>query len=333
MAIAIVVILLIVGSVVFHFMTPWWFTPIASNWGAIDDMIDLTFWVTGIVLIAVNLFMAYCIIRYRYRKTRRAVYQPENTKLELWLTGLTTLGVVALLAPGLVIWNQFVTVPEEAYVVEAVGQQWQWTFRFAGADDVLGTVDTRHVSIDNPFGINPDDPNGRDDILIESNEVHLPIDRPVKVLLRSIDVLHDFYVPQIRAKMDMVPGSVSYIWFTPIRTGTFEILCAELCGIGHYAMRGLLVVDEENAYQAWLQAQPTFAQTLAEAGSGRQLAQAEGFDPNVRPYTVSDQELGALMTYLRSDLERGPSGASEERNQMTRLKPIAYKEKIAKRVF
>ena len=84
--------------------------------------------------------------------------------------------------------------------------------------------------------------------------------------MRSIDVLHDFYVPEFRAKMDMVPGMVTYVWLTPTRTGTFEILCAELCGVGHAQMRGVVVVEEEAEYQAWLQSQQTFAQLSAPEG-------------------------------------------------------------------
>ena len=108
MVLAIVLILLIVGSVLFHLMSPWYFTPIASNWGAMDDTISLTFWVTGFVFVAVNLFLAYCVIRYRQRKGSRAAYEPENKKLEWWLTGLTTVGIAAMLAPGLLVWAKFV---------------------------------------------------------------------------------------------------------------------------------------------------------------------------------------------------------------------------------
>ena len=220
------------------------------------------------------------MFRYRYQEGRRAEYQPENKKLEWWLTGLTTVGVVVMLTPGLIVWNQFVTVPEDAWELEVVGQQWQWSFRLPGEDGVLGTVDTRNISDENPFGLNPNDPNGQDDVLVEDSEIHLPVDRPVKVLTRSIDVLHDFYVPEFRAKMDMVPGMVTYFWLTPIRTGTFDILCFELCGVGHYLMRGNVVVEEESAFQAWLQEQPTFAQSLAEArtgtGDGSNLVLSEG---------------------------------------------------------
>ncbi len=263
--VAVVVLLVAVGSLAFHFLSPWWWTPIASNWGYIDDTIIITFWITGTVFIALIVFIAYCVLRYHHRKGRRAVYEPENKKLEWWLVGLTTLGVVGMLVPGVLVWNQFITVPEEADEIEVVGQQWQWSFRLPGKDGVLGATNVRHVSYENPLGVDPDDPSGQDDVVVEADDLHFLLDRPVKVLLRSLDVLHNFYVPQFRAKMDMVPGMVTYFWFIPTRTGTFEILCAELCGIGHYAMRGYVVVDEESAYQAWLQEQSTFAELLAEA--------------------------------------------------------------------
>ena len=177
-------------------------------------------------------------------KGERPEYEPENTKLEWWLTGLTTIGVAGMLTPGLFVWGQFVTVPDDAVEVEVMAQQWTWAYRLPGEDGILGTSDTRDITFENPFGVNPVDPNGQDDVLIESDELHLELDQPVKVLLRSIDVLHNFYVPQFRAKMDMVPGAVTYYWLTPTRTGTFDILCFELCGVGHHDMRGLVVVDE-----------------------------------------------------------------------------------------
>ena len=278
--VAVALVLVAVGTVAFHLLSPWWWTPIASNWGFVDTTINITFWITGVVFIAVILFTAYCVWRYRHREGNRAEYEPENVKLEWWLTGLTTLAVAALLAPGLVVWGQFVTVPEEATEVEAIGQQWTWTFRLPGEDGVLGAVDPRIIDVDNPFGLDPDDAKGQDDVLIEDDEIHLPLGRPVKVLLRSTDVLHDFYVPQFRAKMDIVPGMVTYFWLTPTRTGSFDILCFELCGVGHYAMRGTVVVEEESAYEAWLQEQPTFAELSAEASNGAgdalNLASSEG---------------------------------------------------------
>ena len=121
MPLAIVLIVLLVGSLIFHFLSPWTFTPIASNWGMIDTTVDITFVVTGIVFVAVNLFMAYAIIRYRHKEGSKAKYEPENKKLEVWLTALTTIGVAAMLTPGLFVWAKFVNVPEGATEIEAVG--------------------------------------------------------------------------------------------------------------------------------------------------------------------------------------------------------------------
>ena len=265
MIVAILLILVAVGTVVFHFASPWWWTPIASNWGYIDDTIILTFWITGVVFVAVILFMAYCIIKFRYKEGNRSEYEPENKKLEWWLTILTGLGVAGMLIPGLFVWNQFVTVPKDASKIEVMAQQWQWSFRYPGKDGVLGTSEIKFINDDNPFGLNPDDPNGQDDVLVEGDDLHLPIDKPVEVLLRSIDVLHDFYVPQFRAKMDMVPGMITYFWLTPTRTGTFDIMCFELCGVGHYTMRGNVVVETKDSFEEWMSEQETFAQTMARA--------------------------------------------------------------------
>jgi cytochrome c oxidase subunit 2 len=257
MVLAIVIVLLVIGSVAFHVLSPWWFTPIASNWKMMDDTVNLTFWVTGAVFVVINLFMAYAVIRYRHKKGRKAEYKPEDKKLEWWLTGVTTVGVAALLAPGLIVWGKFVTVPTNASVIEVVGQQWNWSYRYPGKDNTLGLADPNLISAENPFGIDPSDPHGRDDVLVSSGEMHIPINKPVKILLRSRDVSHQFAVPEFRVKMDMVPGTESYFWFTPIRVGSFGVLCEQLCGIAHFAMRGRVVVDEQAHYDAWLAAQST----------------------------------------------------------------------------
>jgi cytochrome c oxidase subunit 2 len=260
--VAFVLIAVAAGSVLFHLVSPWWWTPIASNWSYIDHTITITFWITGFVFTAIVVFMAYCVWRFHHRPGVQAAYEPESKKTELWLTGGTTLGVAAMLAPGLFVWHQFITVPNEASQIEIVGQQWQWNLRLPGKDGKLGAFDAQHITNENPLGLNPNDPNSRDDIVVSAEDFHLPVGKPVKVLLRSIDVLHDFYVPEFRAKMDMIPGMVTYFWFTPTRTGTFDVLCAELCGGGHAYMRGTVVVEEERDYQAWLGQHQTFAQSL-----------------------------------------------------------------------
>jgi cytochrome c oxidase subunit 2 len=265
MVVAIGIALLVLGSILFHVLNPWRMTPIASNWGSIDDALKITLYICAIAFIALNLFLALAIWRYRHQPGNRAHYEPENAALEKRLTLWTAIGIAGMLAPGLLAWNKFVTVPANAAVVEAVGQQWQWTFRYPGSDGVLGSTEIAFVTPDNVFGINPRDPYGRDDILVDTNELHLPLGHPVKMVLRSKDVLHDFYVPQFRAKMDLVPGTVTYFWMTPTVAGSFDILCAELCGVGHYTMRGTVMVEKPPAFDKWLSQQMTFGQQLALA--------------------------------------------------------------------
>ena len=264
MPLAVILVLLVAGSVGFHVLSPWWFTPIASNWSMMDDTVKLTFWVTGIVFVAVNLFLAYTIVKFRHRKAQTALYKPEDNKLEWGLTIATTVGVALLLTPGLFVWAKFVTVPTEATEVEVLGQQWNWSYRLPGQDGRLGASDAALISAENPFGLDPNDPRGQDDVLVTSSELHLPVNKPVKILLRSRDVTHQFAVPQFRVKMDMVPGMVTYFWFTPTKVGAYNVLCEQLCGVAHFAMRGRVVVDDEATYQAWLASQPTFAHTRAE---------------------------------------------------------------------
>ncbi len=334
MVLAIVLVLLVVGSVLFHYLSPWFFTPIASNWDTIDTTIAITFWVTGFVFVGVNLFMAYAVWRYRHRKGSQALYEPENKKLELSLVLLTAVGVVAMLAPGLFVWAKFVDVPKDAAVFEVVGKQWYWAYRFPGADGVLGTVDARYISDENPFGINPDDPKGQDDVLISSPEVHLPMGKPVKALLRSTDVLHDFTVPQFRVKMDLVPGLVSYLWFTPTRTGRFDVLCEELCGIAHFTMRGKVVVDEEPVFQKWLRSYPTFAQASAhpagDAAAGKELfavcAGCHGAQGEGNPALNAPKLSGQGSWYLKRQLQyfkRGVRGAQDKDVYGKMMAPMA----------
>ena len=275
MFVAIIFAIIIIASIIFHFWSPWWWTPVASNWGNIDDTIVLSFWVTGAVFVAVCLFMAYCVWAYRYRPDRKAEYKPEDKKLEFRLTWLTALGVAALLAPGLVVWNKFITVPENAMKIEVVAYQWGWNYRLPGADGVLGKTSVGLISDDNPYGLDISDPNSKDDIIVMDADLHLEINQPVKVELRSLDVLHNFYVPQFRAKMDMLPGIITYYWFTPEKKGDYEVLCAEYCGTGHYAMRGRVLVDEEKDYSNWLAKQISFENMLAKNNLEKNLLIAE----------------------------------------------------------
>jgi cytochrome c oxidase subunit 2 len=274
MAIAFGIFLLVVITVLFHFLSPWWFTPLAADWESIDTTVILTFWVTGVVFVVLNGFLIWVIIRYRHREGLKAHFEPESKKLEWWLTIITSAAVIAMLAPGLWVWARIIEVPEDAAVVEVVGQQWHWSFRFPGEDGVLGQVAVELMNVDNPFGMKPDDPAGQDDVLVANPELHLIINQPYKFVLRSKDVLHNFTVPQFRVKMDLVPGMTPYAWLKPTRAGRFDIMCEELCGIAHFAMRGAVVVEEKDAFNDWLDSYPTFAEILARPAPDATTGQA-----------------------------------------------------------
>jgi cytochrome c oxidase subunit II len=269
MALAWVLILIVAGAVAFHLASPWWQTPIASNWQQMDDALMLTLLITAVAFIAINLFLAYVVMRFRHRDGVRAASEHGNKALEGWLVGLTTVAIVALLAPGLSVYAKLINPPADAMVFEVLGQQWQWHYRLPGKDGKLGVTDVRYMDASNPFGINPADPNGQDDVLVDGQEIHIPVNRPVKVMLRAQDVLHDFFVPQFRTRMNMVPGMVTSFWFTPTTPGKFEVMCAQLCGIGHFNMRSYVVVERADAYAKWLALQPAFSSRgAAPAGAG-----------------------------------------------------------------
>jgi len=334
MAIAVVLVLLVIGSLIFHFASPWWFTPIASNWATMDDTVILTFWVTGIVFVIVNLFLAWVVWKYRHRKDHKADYDPENKKLEWWLTVVTSVGVAAMLAPGLFVWGKFVDVPDDAAVVEALGQQWHWSYRLPGADGELGHSDATLITPDNPFGLDPEDPKGGDDVLVASPELYLPVDQPVKVLLRSKDVLHNFTVTQFRVKMDLVPGMITHLWLTPTVPGSYEILCEELCGVGHFAMRGRVVVTPRQEYDAWLARLPTFDDTQAlaaadpHAGAGQYAvcSACHGAAGEGNPALNAPRLAGQEAWYLRRQLHAfrdGLRGAHELDTYGAQMRPFA----------
>ncbi|WGG48211.1 cytochrome c oxidase subunit II [Rugamonas sp. DEMB1] len=317
MPLVIALLLLTVGAVAFHLLSPWWLTPLASNWRQMDEALQLTLALSGLAFVAINLFLAYAIWRFRHRDGVRASAEHGNARLEWWLLGLTSVGIAALLAPGLAVYAELIHPPADALLFEVVGQQWRWSYRFPGADGKLGRTDPRFVGADNLFGIDPADPNGSDDLLVAGGEVHLPAGRPVKFLLRAQDAVHDFFVPPFRTRMNMVPGMVTSFWLTPQRSGRFEVLCAQLCGIGHAAMRGYVVVEQPAAFGAWLAALPTFAATpggaAGRAAQGRLLAQARGC---VACHSV-DGSAGAGPSWKglyrrREPLEGGGSALADE---------------------
>jgi cytochrome c oxidase subunit 2 len=246
----------------------WWLPPLASEHGAqVDALFRLTLWITVTVFVLVHLGLGLFAWLYRYREGRRAVHFPEQRTLEVIWTLAPTVILILLISMGARVWSQVMLSepPPDAFVVEVVGQQFKWAFRYPGRDGRFGRVDPDLIDEqNNPLGIDLEDPASQDDIFFPAGqgELHLPVNRPCLVLIRSKDVLHSFYLPNFRVKMDAVPGMTTRFWFVPTRTGTFELACAELCGLGHYQMRGTVVVEDEATLRRWLDQQPTASEVI-----------------------------------------------------------------------
>lgn len=232
-----------------------WLPPLKSDRGAIDHAIWISLLVTGIVFILTNLLLAYFAWRYQDREGARAAYWHDDTRLE-WAWTLVTAGIMfAFLFGALNLWAKVnADPPADALLVEVTGQQFAWNVRYPGRDGILGRTDYRTASQENPIGLDKNDPAAADDILL-LNQLYLPQGRAVRVQVRSLDVIHSFFLPNFRVKQDAVPGMTIQVWFTPTEAGDFEIACAEHCGLGHYRMRG----------QVHVVAAANFEKALAEA--------------------------------------------------------------------
>jgi cytochrome c oxidase subunit II len=228
-------VLVVVATVLF---TKDWLPPLKSDRIAIDHALAITLVVTGLVFIVTNLMLAWFGYRYQDAPGARAAYWHENARLE-WTWTLVTAGILAIfLFNALALWAKVNSpAPADAVLIEVTGQQFAWNVRYPGKDGILGKTDHLQASQENPIGLVKDDPAAKDDVLL-LNQLYLPLDRPVKVQVRSMDVIHSFFLPNFRVKQDAMPGMTIEIWFTPKETGDFEIACAEHCGLGHYRMRG-----------------------------------------------------------------------------------------------
>jgi cytochrome c oxidase subunit 2 len=238
-----------------YYFTKDWLPPLASDRLEIDAAIALTLLVTGIAFIATNLLLAYFGWRYQDREGARSAYWHDNPRLE-WTWTLVTAGILAFfLFSALGLWASVNSAPPaDAMLVELTGQQFAWNVRYPGPDGVLGPTNHAIASQDNPIGLLADDPASKDDVLLLNN-LYLAEGRPVRVRVRSMDVIHSFFVPNFRVKQDAMPGMGIEIWFTPKKAGVYDLACAEHCGLGHYRMRG----------QVHVVAAADFDRALAEA--------------------------------------------------------------------
>lgn len=230
----------------------------------VDSMINATTVVTGIAFVVIHVLLAYMVYRFHQRRVQRAEFIDEDPRLERWLIIITSLGIFLLLVPGLFVYSEVVAGPgDDAMVVEVLGEQWRWNYRLPGPDGQFGRTDLNLVSRENVFGLDMSDPHSADDIVLVGPEpLYLPVNQPVVFQFRSKDVLHNFWIPEFRLKIDAVPGMVTEQWLVPTRTGQFQAACAEYCGVAHYVMYGEVHVVEQDEFDRWLAERPTAAELV-----------------------------------------------------------------------
>lgn len=293
---AFMVIFLLVTTVSAYYYKNWilGFGPqgSASEHGeSIDSMMKWTLAITYITFLLTNFYLFYYAFKYRTRKGHQAIYLSHNNTVELVWTGIPAIVMTFLVVGGLDAWNEIMSDvgSDDNYMeIEATGYQFAWQMRYPGPDGLLGRKDYRLITGANLLGLDWTDPKTHDDILV--NDVTLPVDQKVRVRITARDVLHDFYLPHFRVKMDAVPGLPTYFVFKPTKTTkqwrkglseypeyqeldpdsengeqlwetrNFELACAELCGIGHFSMARKVTIMEQEDFDIWYAGQESFYQ-------------------------------------------------------------------------
>ena len=265
-AVLMMLFLVFSGIATVYFSIAWYdeYTlPLASEHGAVtDDLFWVTMAVTGVVFILTQILLFYFSWKYQYKEKNTAFFFPHNDKLEIVWTVVPAIALTVLVFTGLSAWTDITDeAPQDAEVIEIMGQQFAWSTRYPGNDNQLGDYDYRMIDPVNSFGVDFSDRNSYDDFM--PREMHLPKGKPVLFKIRARDVLHSVFAPHFRLKMDAVPGMPTKFWFVPTKsteemraeTGNpefnYEIACTEICGRGHFSMRLLVVVDEPADYEKW----------------------------------------------------------------------------------
>jgi cytochrome c oxidase subunit 2 len=232
----------------------------------IDVMLYITLAITGVVFFITQILLFWFAFKYQESDKRKAYYYPHNNRLEVIWTVIPAVALTVLVGFGLYYWFKITgEAPKNAMVVEVTGKQFGWEFRYPGRDGILGKKYYKEINDakNNPLGQLWDDPANRDDIYV-SQEMHLVVNKPVKLVIGSKDVVHDVGLSQFRMKMDAVPGTPTTMWFTPkfttkemiTKTGdpnfVYEISCDQMCGRGHYSMRGVIVVETQQEFDRWM---------------------------------------------------------------------------------
>ncbi len=227
---------------------------VSSYSGRVDGLFYLILWITGIIFVIVEALLLFFLFRYRFREGRRALYTHGNNRVEVVWTIVPAVICVVIALLSRRSWAEIKQMmPKDAMQIEITGEQFAWNIRYAGPDGKLGTADD----------------------IVTLNQLHFPVGRPVVATLRSKDVIHSFFLPEFRVKQDAVPGMSTRIWFDAMRVGHWEIACAELCGLGHYRMKGFVTVETPEEYEKWLKEQAEQPAPPAPVGQAASAAQAK----------------------------------------------------------
>lgn len=257
MLLAPIVWILTIGIVILFAGKYWWFPPAINQHGQqYDQQFMFTLVVTGVIFFLAQMALGWVIFKFR-DDGRRAEYSHGNNKLEALWTSAAAVLFVGLVLMGTTIWANvhFNPPPADSMVIEVVGKQFAWSFRYPGPDGKFGRTDLKLVSDSsgNPFGIDDSDPASKDDIV--GSAVKVPAGRPILLRMQARDVIHNFFVRELRLKQDLVPGMLIPFHFQADTIGTYEVACSELCGLGHHQMRSTLQVMSDADFQKWQQEQ------------------------------------------------------------------------------
>jgi cytochrome c oxidase subunit 2 len=237
----------------------WWPDAISASAPYIDHQFHITFIAMGVVFLAAQVALGLFVWRYRDQGSKtKVVYSHGNTRLEVVWTLLTAILFIGLNLLGSPIWaaERFAPAATGALPIEVTGLQFAWYFRYPGPDGTFAhtkpELEDASSGGDAALGIDPRDPSAKDDVV--TGTMVVPVNRELDLTLRAQDVIHSFFIPQMRFKQDAVPGLMIHMHIRPEKTGDYEIACAELCGLGHYKMHGMMKVVSEDEFEKWLAA-------------------------------------------------------------------------------
>lgn len=244
-----------------EFLNNWMPPDYSAHGHTIDDLIVFVHWLMLILFVFWGAYFLFVLYRFRATKNAKASYHGMQSHWSTWSEiGVAVVEVILLVGFSIPAWSRWATRPareENPIEVRIVGEQFAWNVHYAGKDGIFGRAKPEFVSSTNPVGLDPNDPNGKDDI-VSLNNLHLEVNRPAIIHVSSKDVIHSFKLPVMRVEQDAIPGMDVPIHFTPIRTNNgdrWEIACAQLCGLGHYRMRGQLFIDSKADFAKWLASQ------------------------------------------------------------------------------